>query len=111
MQTPKLLWLKKNKPEVWDGAQDFFDLADFLTFKVNIAFIASILIYSVVSIKRTGSLNYFGVFSHPVLFFHVLKKNLHHPVLFFHVLKKNFAPPCSRITSCSLNRYYRVVAH
>ena len=37
MQTPKLLWLKKNKPEVWDGAQDFFDLADFLTFKVNIA--------------------------------------------------------------------------
>ena len=31
------MWLKKNKPEVWDGAQDFFDLADFLTFKVNIA--------------------------------------------------------------------------
>ena len=35
MQTPKLLWLKKNKPEVWDGAQDFFDLADFLTFKAT----------------------------------------------------------------------------
>ena len=65
-------------------------------------------IYSVVSIKRTGSLNYFGVFSHPVLFFHVLKKNFAPPCSFFHVLKKNFAPPCSLITSCSLNRYYRV---
>ena len=65
--------------------------------------------YSVVSIKRTGSLNYFGVFSHPVLFFHVLKKKFAPPCSFFHVLKKNFAPPCSLITSCSLNRYYRVV--
>ena len=65
--------------------------------------------YSVVSIKRTGSLNYFGVFSHPVLFFHVLKKNFAPPCSFFHVLKKNFAPPCSLITSCSLNRYYRVL--
>ena len=67
------------------------------------------LTYSVVSIKRTGSLNYFEVFSHPVLFFHVLKKNFAPPCSFFHVLKKNFAPPCSLITSCSLNRYYRVV--
>ena len=64
--------------------------------------------YSVVSIKRTGSLNYFEVFSHPVLFFHVLKKKFAPPCSFFHVLKKNFAPPCSLITSCSLNRYYRV---
>ena len=52
-------------------------------------------VYSVVSIKRTGSLNYFGVFSHPVLFFRVLKKNLHHPVLFFMYFKKKFTPPSS----------------
>ena len=45
-------------------------------------------------LKRTGSLNYFDVFAPPCSF--------------FHVLKKNFAPPCSLITSCSLNRYYRV---
>ena len=64
--------------------------------------------YSVVSIKRTGLLNYFEVFSHPVLFFHVLKKKFAPPCSFFHVLKKKFAPPCSLITSCSLNRYYRV---
>jgi hypothetical protein len=31
--------------------------------------------YSVVSIKRTGSLNYFEVFCHPELFFHVLNEN------------------------------------
>ena len=71
----------------------------------------SIKDYSVVSIKRTGSLNYFEVFSHPVLFFHVLKKNFAPPCSFFHVLKKIFAPPCSLITSCSLNRYYRVVVY
>ena len=64
--------------------------------------------YSVVSIKRTGSLNYFEVFFHPVLFFHVLKKNFAPPCSFFLCTKKKFAPPCSLITSCSLNRYYRV---
>ena len=35
MQTPKLLWLKKHEPDLWDQIQDFFDLADFLTFKVK----------------------------------------------------------------------------
>ena len=30
--------------------------------------------YSVVSIKRTGSLNYFEVFYHPELFFHVINE-------------------------------------
>ena len=30
--------------------------------------------YSVVSIKRTGSLNYFEFFYHPKLFFHVLNE-------------------------------------
>ena len=38
------------------------------------------LMYYVVSIKRTGSLNYFEVFYHPDRFF-------------FHVLNEIFAPP------------------
>ena len=46
-------------------------------------------IYSVVSIKRTGSLNYFEVFSHPVLFFHVLKK-ICTTLFFFSCTKKFF---------------------
>ena len=52
-----------------------------------------LLPYSVVSIKRTGSLNYFEVFSPPVLFFHVLKKKFAPPCSFFHVLKKNLLHP------------------
>lgn len=35
MQTPKLLWLKENKPEIYARAQHFFDLADFLTWKAT----------------------------------------------------------------------------
>ena len=59
MQTPKLLWLKKNKPEIWDHAQDFFDLADFLTFKV--IFLSGKVIfqgqkYSVILNKRAARL-------------------------------------------------------
>lgn len=33
MQTPKLLWLKRNLPEAWAKAAHFFDLADWLTWK------------------------------------------------------------------------------
>jgi ribulose kinase len=35
MQTPKLMWLKKNLPESWKAAKYFFDLSDFLTWKAT----------------------------------------------------------------------------
>ena len=37
--------------------------------------------YSVVSIKRTGSLNYLEFFYHPELFFYVLNDFFYHPDL------------------------------
>lgn len=36
METPKLLWLKRNmKKECWDKAGLFFDLPDFLTWRAT----------------------------------------------------------------------------
>ncbi|XP_034241342.1 FGGY carbohydrate kinase domain-containing protein [Thrips palmi] len=35
MQTPKLLWLKKNLPKTWEKAHHFMDLPDFLTWKAS----------------------------------------------------------------------------
>lgn len=35
METPKLLWLLENKPEQFDAAWQFFDLADFLTWRAT----------------------------------------------------------------------------
>jgi FGGY-family pentulose kinase len=33
METPKLLWLKKYKPETWNKAGKFLDLADFMVYR------------------------------------------------------------------------------
>lgn len=35
MQTPKLLWLKRNNPRTWNAAAKFFDLPDFLVYKAT----------------------------------------------------------------------------
>lgn len=35
MQTPKLMWLKRNKPNAWNAAAYFFDLADFLSWRAT----------------------------------------------------------------------------
>lgn len=35
METPKLLWLRENKPAQFDAAWQFFDLADFLTWRAT----------------------------------------------------------------------------
>ena len=35
METPKLLWLRENRPEVFDAAWQFLDLADFLTWRAT----------------------------------------------------------------------------
>ncbi|WP_160003402.1 FGGY-family carbohydrate kinase [Rhizobium sp. 18055] len=35
METPKLLWLKENRTAIFDAAWQFFDLADFLTWRAT----------------------------------------------------------------------------
>lgn len=35
MQTPKLLWVKRNHPDTWDKAVKFMDLPDFLVYKAT----------------------------------------------------------------------------
>lgn len=35
IETPKILWLKENRREIYDSAWQFFDLADFLTWRAT----------------------------------------------------------------------------
>lgn len=41
METPKLLWLRENRPAVFDAAWGFFDLADWLTWRLSGSFARS----------------------------------------------------------------------
>ena len=35
MQIPKLLWLKRNKPDIWNRAKKFMDLPDYLVYRAT----------------------------------------------------------------------------
>lgn len=42
METPKLLWLKRNRPQSFSAAGHFFDLADYLTFRATGSLVRSV---------------------------------------------------------------------
>ena len=53
MQTPKLLWLRENRPETYAAAWQFFDLADFLSWRATGDLARSTCTVSVTSTKVT----------------------------------------------------------
>ncbi|MEG3662948.1 FGGY-family carbohydrate kinase [Celeribacter halophilus] len=63
METPKLLWLKENKPETFAAARYFFDLADFLSWRATGSEVRSICTltckWTYLAHEKRWDMNYF----------------------------------------------------
>ncbi|WP_176084033.1 FGGY-family carbohydrate kinase [Martelella sp. HB161492] len=63
METPKLLWLKENKPETFAAARYFFDLADFLSWRATGSEVRSVCTvtckWTYLAHEKTWDVNYF----------------------------------------------------
>lgn len=64
MQTPKLLWLKENMPDAYANAGQFFDLADYLTWRATGSLARSVCTvtckWTYLAHQRRWSDSYFG---------------------------------------------------
>lgn len=71
METPKLLWLKENRPEAYFAAEHFFDLTDFLTWRATGSLCRSICTvtckWTYLGHERRWDGSYFGTIGLPDL--------------------------------------------